>query len=48
VLAVAVPAMALGLYLGHRAHTALSNQQMKRLSAVLLLASGLSLLMRNM
>lgn len=47
-LAIALPAMVLGLYLGHRAHTALSNQQMKRLTAVLLLGSGLSLLLRNM
>lgn len=47
-LALALPAMVLGLYLGHRAHSALSNQQMKRLTAVLLLGSGLSLLLRNM
>ena len=47
-LVIALPAMVLGLYLGHRAHSALSNQQMKRLTAVLLLVSGLSLLMRNM
>lgn len=47
-LAIALPAAALGLYLGHHAHTALSNQQIKRLIAALLLASGLSLVMRGM
>lgn len=46
-LVIALPAMALGLYFGHRTHTALSNQQMTRVTAVLLLASGMSLLMRG-
>ena len=46
-LAVALPAAGLGLYLGHHAHTALSNQQIKRLIAALLLVSGLSLVLRG-
>ena len=40
----ALPVMALGLYLGHRAHIGISSQQMLRLVGLLLLGSGLSLL----
>ena len=47
ILIIAVPAMLSGLYLGHRAHKALSNQQIKYLTAILLLLSGLSLLVRG-
>lgn len=46
-LAAALPVMMLGLYFGHRAHSALSNQQIKFLTTVLLFASGLSLIVRG-
>jgi len=39
--------MLLGLYFGQRAHKALSNRQIKNLTAVLLFVSGLSLLVRG-
>ncbi len=45
-LLIALPAMMLGLYLGHRTHAVLSNRHIKLLTAMLLLASGLSLLWR--
>lgn len=45
-LAVALPAMVLGLVLGHRTHKVLSNRHIKQLTAVLLLISGMSLLIR--
>lgn len=40
----AMPVMALGLYLGHKVHTGLSNQQILKLIGTLLLLSGISLL----
>ena len=39
----ALPVMALGLYLGHRVHVGLTNQQILRLIGLLLLVSGVSL-----
>lgn len=47
-LTIALPTMVLGLYLGNLAHTALSDHQAKGLTAVLLLASGISLLLRSL
>jgi len=47
ILAAAFPVMLLGLYFGQRAHKALSNRQIKNLTAVLLFVSGLSLLVRG-
>ena len=43
-LLAALPVMALGLYLGHRAHIGISSQQMLKLIGVLLIGSGASLL----
>ncbi len=43
-LLVALPLMASGLYLGHRAHVGLSNRQMMTIIGTLLLLSGGSLL----
>lgn len=43
-LLAALPAMALGLYLGHRVHLGISNQQMLKLIGLLLIASGTSLI----
>jgi uncharacterized membrane protein YfcA len=40
------PLMAVGLYLGHKAHLGISNPQMLRLIGVLLLLSGTSLVWR--
>ena len=40
----AMPVMTLGLYLGHKVHTGLSNQQILKLIGTLLLLSGISLL----
>lgn len=40
----ALPVMALGLYLGHRAHLGISSRQMLKLIGVLLIGSGASLL----
>jgi uncharacterized membrane protein YfcA len=39
----ALPVMALGLWLGHRAHVGISNQQMLKLIGLLLIGSGASL-----
>lgn len=43
-LLAALPVMALGLYLGHRAHLGISSRQMLKLIGVLLIGSGASLL----
>jgi uncharacterized membrane protein YfcA len=43
-LAIAIPAMALGQYLGNRVHRRISNEQALRVIGVLLILSGLSLL----
>lgn len=43
-LLAALPVMALGLYLGHRAHIGISSLQMVKLIGVLLIGSGVSLL----
>lgn len=43
-LLAALPVMALGLYLGHRAHLGISSQQMLKLIGMLLIGSGASLL----
>ncbi|MDP3482428.1 MAG: sulfite exporter TauE/SafE family protein [Sulfuricella sp.] len=43
-LLAALPVMALGLYLGHRAHIGISSRQMLKLIGVLLIGSGASLL----
>jgi hypothetical protein len=43
-LLAALPVIALGLYLGHRAHIGISSRQMLRLVGLLLVGSGLSLL----
>jgi uncharacterized membrane protein YfcA len=43
-LAITVPAMAIGLYLGNRIHHRISNEQALRVIGVLLIGSGLSLL----
>jgi len=43
-LLAALPVIALGLYLGHRAHIGISSQQMLKLIGVLLIGSGASLL----
>lgn len=43
-LAIGIPAMALGLYLGNRVHHRISNEQALRVIGVLLILSGLSLL----
>lgn len=40
----ALPVMALGLYLGHKVHVGLTNQQILKLIGLLLLISGMSLL----
>lgn len=40
----ALPVMALGLYLGHRAHIGVSNAQMLKLVGILLIASSISLI----
>ena len=45
-LLISTPAVILGLYLGHRVHIGISDQQMLRLIAVLLLISGASLLLK--
>jgi hypothetical protein len=42
-LLAALPVMALGLYLGHRAHLGISSLQMLKLIGVLLIGSGASL-----
>ena len=42
-LLAALPVMALGLYLGHRAHIGISSLQMVKLIGVLLIGSGVSL-----
>ena len=41
-----VPAMALGVYLGHRVDLRMSREQLFRLLNTLLIASGLSLIVR--
>ena len=46
-LIAVLPVMALGLYLGRCTHTTLSNRQMRGLTGILLLASGISLLLRG-
>jgi uncharacterized membrane protein YfcA len=43
-LAIGIPTMALGLYLGNRVHHRISNDQALRIIGVLLIVSGLSLL----
>jgi hypothetical protein len=43
-LLAALPVMALGLYLGHRAHIGISSLQMLRLIGVLLIGSSVSLI----
>lgn len=43
-LLAALPVMALGLYLGHRAHLGISSLQMLKLIGVLLIGSGVSLI----
>lgn len=43
-LLAALPVIALGLYLGHRAHLGISSQQMLKLIGMLLIGSGASLL----
>ena len=43
-LLAALPVMALGLYIGHRAHLGISSLQMLRLVGLLLLGSGASLI----
>ena len=43
-LVAALPVMALGLYLGHRAHFGISSLQMLKLIGVLLIGSGISLI----
>lgn len=43
-LLAALPVMALGLYLGHRAHLGISSRQMLKLIGMLLIGSGASLL----
>lgn len=47
VLAAALPTMVIGLYMGHRAHDRLSDGQMTFVTALLLLASGVSLIVRG-
>lgn len=43
-LVAALPVMALGLYLGHRAHFGITSLQMLKLIGVLLIGSGISLI----
>lgn len=43
-LLAALPVMALGLYLGHRAHLGISSRQMLKLVGALLIGSGASLI----
>lgn len=47
IVLAALPMMLVGLYFGQCAHKALSNQQIKHLTTVLLFVSGLSLLVRG-
>jgi uncharacterized membrane protein YfcA len=43
-----IPLMVAGLYAGHRVHVALTNEQMLRVIGALLVASGVSLLVRSL
>jgi hypothetical protein len=43
-----LPVLALGLYVGHRTHLGLSNEDMTRIIGLLLIASGISLLLKGL